>query len=29
MQKELLISANERETRVAVLEDGRVAEVQI
>jgi ribonuclease G len=29
MQKELLISANDRETRVAVLEDGRVAEVQI
>ena len=29
MQKELLVSANDRETRVAVLEDGRVAEVQI
>ena len=29
MQKELLISANDRETRVAVLEDGRVAEVQV
>ena len=29
MQKELLISANDRETRIAVLEDGRVAEVQI
>ncbi|HEV8266830.1 MAG TPA: Rne/Rng family ribonuclease [Thermoanaerobaculia bacterium] len=29
MLKELLISASERETRVAVLEDGRVAEVQI
>ncbi|MFI5181386.1 MAG: ribonuclease E/G [Thermoanaerobaculia bacterium] len=27
--KELLISAGDRETRVAVLEDGRVAEVQI
>ena len=29
MLKELLVSANDRETRVAVLEDGRVAEVQI
>src|SRR5258706_8603308 len=29
MLKVLLISASERETRVAVLEDGRVAEVQI
>jgi ribonuclease G len=29
MQKELLVSTSDRETRVAVLEDGRVAEVQI
>ncbi len=29
MLKELLVSSNDRETRVAVLEDGRVAEVQI
>ncbi len=29
MLKELLVSAGDRETRVAVLEDGRVAEVQI
>ncbi len=29
MLKELLVSANDRETRVAVLEEGRVAEVQI
>ena len=29
MQKELLVSTGDRETRVAVLEDGRVAEVQI
>src|SRR5215831_15659910 len=27
--KELLVSSGDRETRVAVLEDGRVAEVQI
>ena len=29
MQKELLVSTSDRETRIAVLEDGRVAEVQI
>src|SRR5512140_1952202 len=29
MLKELLVSTSDRETRVAVLEDGRVAEVQI
>ena len=29
MLKELLVSSSDRETRVAVLEDGRVAEVQI
>ena len=29
MPKELLVSASDRETRVAVLEEGRVAEVQI
>src|SRR5947207_3460076 len=29
MLKELLVSTNDRETRIAVLEDGRVAEVQI
>ena len=29
MPKELLVSASERETRVAVLEEGSVAEVQI
>jgi ribonuclease G len=29
VQKELLVSTSDRETRVAVLEDGRVAEVQI
>jgi len=29
MLKELLVSSNDRETRVAVLEEGRVAEVQI
>jgi ribonuclease G len=29
MLKELLVSTNDRETRIAVLEDGRVAEVQV
>ncbi len=29
MLKELLVSASDRETRISVLEDGRVAEVQI
>ncbi|MGZ6971302.1 MAG: Rne/Rng family ribonuclease, partial [Thermoanaerobaculia bacterium] len=29
MPKELLVSASDRETRIAVLEEGRVAEVQI
>ena len=29
MLKELLVSSSDRETRIAVLEDGRVAEVQI
>src|SRR5512132_2811829 len=29
MLKELLVSAGDRETRVAVLEDGRVAELQV
>ena len=29
MLKELLVSTNDRETRIAVLEDGRLAEVQI
>ena len=29
MPKELLVSSSDRETRIAVLEEGRVAEVQI
>ena len=29
MVKELLVSTGDRETRIAVLEEGRVAEVQI